>query len=271
MKAHSFTNYVSNNDATCTADGTKTATCDYGCGATDTIADVGSALGHNVENWTVTKEPTVDEFGEKTGTCTKCGETVTEQIGKLQEELKNEDGTAIEAVDGTPFDPDDEIVATNITGSLGENQKGEVPEGKEVITAENIQIINNGQSKEAGGKVRVTIPVEEDVLKNYEDIELIHIKSDGTSEKIPFEKTDDGIVFETDDLNDFILVGKKKAETPTPTPSGNTDDGANKDDSAKSPTTGYTSHVVFWAILAVISCASFVVFTVYNKKRSHNN
>ena len=36
---HSFTNYVSDGNATCTADGTKTAKCDRGCGATDTIPD----------------------------------------------------------------------------------------------------------------------------------------------------------------------------------------------------------------------------------------
>lgn len=40
---HSFTNYVSNNDATCTQDGTKTAYCDRKCGAADTITDIGSA------------------------------------------------------------------------------------------------------------------------------------------------------------------------------------------------------------------------------------
>jgi len=41
---HSFTNYISNNDATTTADGTKTALCDHGCGAKDTVTDVGSML-----------------------------------------------------------------------------------------------------------------------------------------------------------------------------------------------------------------------------------
>ena len=43
---HSFTNYLSDNNATCTADGTKTAKCDR-CDATDTITDVGSAKGHS--------------------------------------------------------------------------------------------------------------------------------------------------------------------------------------------------------------------------------
>ena len=41
---HSFTNYISNNDATYTEDGTKTAKCDR-CDETDTIVDVGSAFG----------------------------------------------------------------------------------------------------------------------------------------------------------------------------------------------------------------------------------
>ena len=48
--AHSFTNYVSNNNATCTEDGTETADCDNGCGVKDTRTEVGSKLGHNFVN-----------------------------------------------------------------------------------------------------------------------------------------------------------------------------------------------------------------------------
>ena len=48
---HSFTSYVSNNDATCTEDGTETAKCDR-CDVTDTRTDDGSALGHDwAEEW----------------------------------------------------------------------------------------------------------------------------------------------------------------------------------------------------------------------------
>ena len=42
--AHEFTNYVSDNNATYTADGTKTASCDLLCGETDTIIDEGTML-----------------------------------------------------------------------------------------------------------------------------------------------------------------------------------------------------------------------------------
>ncbi len=43
---HSFTNYVSDENATYDADGTKTATCDY-CEETDTVTDKGSKLIRN--------------------------------------------------------------------------------------------------------------------------------------------------------------------------------------------------------------------------------
>ena len=49
---HSFTNYISDNNATCTEDGTETAKCDR-CEVTDTRTDEGSALGHDwAEEWT---------------------------------------------------------------------------------------------------------------------------------------------------------------------------------------------------------------------------
>ncbi|MBR5619358.1 MAG: dockerin type I repeat-containing protein, partial [Clostridia bacterium] len=96
---HSFTNYVSNNDATCTADGTKTAKCDN-CDETDTITDEGTMLAHTVGEWlsdetnhwhvcsacqnkvdeaahsyewVVTKEATEQENGLKEEICSVCG------------------------------------------------------------------------------------------------------------------------------------------------------------------------------------------------------
>ncbi|MBQ2714761.1 MAG: InlB B-repeat-containing protein [Clostridia bacterium] len=46
--SHSYTNYVSDGNATYESDGTKTAQCDYGCGKTNTVTDEGSKLtpGH---------------------------------------------------------------------------------------------------------------------------------------------------------------------------------------------------------------------------------
>lgn len=86
---HSFTNYIYDGNATCTADGTRTAICDS-CGqAKDTVAADGTATGHLWDKGQVTVEPTVDHEGEMTYTCQKCQATKTETLAKLEPEKPN--------------------------------------------------------------------------------------------------------------------------------------------------------------------------------------
>ena len=78
---HSFTNYISDNNATCTQDGTKTAKCDR-CDETDTIKDIDSKLHHSY-----TEQIVSEEYLASSATCTEkatyyysceCGEKGTE-------------------------------------------------------------------------------------------------------------------------------------------------------------------------------------------------
>ena len=50
---HTFANYISNNNATCTADGTETATCEY-CDETHTRVDEGSMHAHTMAYYAAT-------------------------------------------------------------------------------------------------------------------------------------------------------------------------------------------------------------------------
>ena len=98
---HSFTNYIPNGDATCTTDGTKTAKCDK-CGQTDTVIDVGSALGHDI----VTDEAvsaTCTGAGLTEGShCSRCGTVLKAQaeIPALGHDYKN--GTCTRCGDEDP-------------------------------------------------------------------------------------------------------------------------------------------------------------------------
>ena len=75
---HSFTNYVSNNDATCTEDGTKTAVCDRdGCNEKDTVVDTGSKLDHSFTDYKSNGDATCTADGTKTAKCDRCDETDT--------------------------------------------------------------------------------------------------------------------------------------------------------------------------------------------------
>ncbi|MBO5983114.1 MAG: hypothetical protein J6Q06_04560, partial [Clostridia bacterium] len=64
---HSFTNYVSNGDATCTADGTETAKCDN-CEAIDTRIDEDSMLEHDMTTKTCTSPARCRVCGYTDGT-----------------------------------------------------------------------------------------------------------------------------------------------------------------------------------------------------------
>ena len=71
---HCFTTYHSNNDATCTMDGTKTAQCDYeGCTETNTQTDEGSALGHSFTTYISNNNATCTADGTKTAQCDHAG------------------------------------------------------------------------------------------------------------------------------------------------------------------------------------------------------
>ena len=115
---HSFDGqeYVSDNNATCEQDGTKTAKCvrygTGGCTETDTVTDTGSKLGHffEVEDYVSNNDATCEQDGTKTAKCVRYGtggctetDTVTDTDSKLghlfEDYVSNNDATY--AHDGT--------------------------------------------------------------------------------------------------------------------------------------------------------------------------
>ena len=80
---HSFTEYVSDDNAACTQDGTKTAVCDR-CDATDTVTDEGSTHGHDFTEWTVIRKPTETAEGLESRQCLRCGVEETRTIDRVE-------------------------------------------------------------------------------------------------------------------------------------------------------------------------------------------
>ena len=81
--SHSFTNFISDENASCTNDGTMTAKCDS-CDAIKTIVDEGSALGHSFGEWIVIQEPTTLKDGLEERSCVRCEHTEQRSIAKLE-------------------------------------------------------------------------------------------------------------------------------------------------------------------------------------------
>ncbi len=134
---HSFTNYVSNNDATVDADGTKTATCDNeGCFETDTIVDEGSKilaviinLDNGEERIVITKNPgeSIGEISEPT----KLGAIFDGWSQPIPSEMPNESVTITAQWKVILIINDDEVVGVTDYGkTLSEIV---VPEGIKTI------------------------------------------------------------------------------------------------------------------------------------------
>ena len=119
---HSFTNYVSDKNATCEEDGTKTAKCDR-CDATDTITDEGTKLGHSFTNYVSDKNATCEEDGTKTAKCDRCDatDTITDEGTKLGHSFTNyvSDKNATCEKDGTKTAKCDRCDATDTVTDEG--------------------------------------------------------------------------------------------------------------------------------------------------------
>lgn len=78
---HSFIDYFPNGEATCEGDATQEATCEYGCGTTNTQTIVGSRLGHDYKI-TEEVEATCTEDGYILLTCQRedCDATKTQTL-----------------------------------------------------------------------------------------------------------------------------------------------------------------------------------------------
>lgn len=72
---HDFGKYVSDNNATCLEDGTKTAACSR-CGKRKTVVDKGSAKGHCEENVPAFAATCTEEGGMEGVMCSICGEFI---------------------------------------------------------------------------------------------------------------------------------------------------------------------------------------------------
>lgn len=84
--------------------------------------------------------------------------------------------------------------------TLTEELKGTV---EKVFTA---ALVKDGESIQPSGKVKLTIPVDEETIAAMEGKVLMLLREDGTLVEIPYEIVDGEIVFLTEEVGVFLLM-----------------------------------------------------------------
>ncbi len=274
---HNFAVYTSCGDATCTADGTKTAKCSR-CDETDTVADVGSKLDHvdgddndhlcdNGCN-EIVDGGCHDEDADTDHKCDECGNdditphTDTNSDGKCDacecdmstEKIENtESGVKVETVTGggavLPEGAEisvgllskDDVTEQEIE-SINNSIKGEVT----VVAYYDLHLIHNSAYIHPNGKLLVTLPK---VVGNYDSIKVVYIADDGSIEECKTTVNADGTVsFETDHFSKYAIIGiTNPTDTNEPT--------ADPDEATSAP--------VVVIVIACVVAAGLIGFALY--------
>ena len=190
----SFTEYHPNNDATCIADGTKTATCDRGCGATDTVADTGSLNpdAHAFGEW-------VNQENTAYRACELCGYTenkISTDSGDVEINAPEQPGLEF-VVD--PIAPAEEqyILVEQVVNKDNDTER-------EVLKVYDITLEDEkGVHVQPNGTVKVKLPMTGEQEGNYK---VYRVNEDGTLTDMKAYRQGSHMVFETDHFSLYVIV-----------------------------------------------------------------
>ena len=253
---HKFGAWENVKEATCKEGGTQKRVCSK-CKAEETKAT--EALGHDFENPTIVKAATISETGLKEGKCKRCGETTSEVIPcSAQDEAT---GTLFEANEGV-F-----AAGTQLTVEEIKNDNPTFNSAKNIlkdISGEfklyNIAATLGGAETAPNGEVKARFNIPDGYGK---DIALYLIKTDGTSEKVDCEISEDGktLSAKLTALGDYAICKLGGGETST-----DTEDGA----ALEKPEKNNTAVYIIIAVCAAVLIGGIAAVVAQKRKRLDN-
>ena len=133
-------------------------------------------------------------------------------------------------------------------------------EVKKELTDKNVKFVadinvldgNNNVVKISDTKMKIRIALPED-LKGYDKYEVVYIVNDEIKETIPAAVENGYIVFETNHLSQYGIVG------------------TNTGNGTKSPQTGDNSNLALWFAVLLISGGAVIGTTVISRKNKYNS
>ena len=198
------TEIINAKDATCTEPGYVGDVICSDCKAVLVPGTPIGALGHDWSEWTVTVEASYLHDGEKTRSCSRCQETGTEKIDRLEPENTKTDGET-----GLDVGFDDDVLPADTQVVVDREYDGVAFSFLNSVTRKfemfNITLVRDGQPVQPNGKVRVRIPLPEGY--NPKMTRVYYVATDGSGKQLLDSVIEDGyIVFETTHFSDYAIV-----------------------------------------------------------------
>ena len=265
---HDYGEWTQTIAPTCEGKGEEKHTCQRtNCTASET-REV-AALGHSYGEWVETKAATYTEKGEEERKCTVCQKVETRETAVLVKEITGDKTDGLEAVvkpaGDTKLSADISFIVKNVTDTISAEDKAMILEAissKKAANAAlaavlNLQMTKNGVAYQPNGKLLVTVEVPQNVLNDYTDVKLMHVKADGSGEVVEYALNGTKATFEADGLDYYTFVGVAK------TTGGSTAGGENGNKSPLSGDSGMPALVTAVSLSALLGAALLL-----SKKRS---
>lgn len=197
--------------ATCTKEGVKSIHC-ANC---DEIKDRKTLpmIEHTSSDWMTDKAATVDEEGLRHRECSVCKKVLEEQgIARLTKQpsfIDTTNGIKVEYADGSLFDINTKLVVTAMTKDRMDALKEgiqSIANGYSLISLYDINLMSGESAVQPNGNIKISIKLTEE-MKAMKDLKAIFVDKNQKIEIVPHEIDGDHLVFTTDHLSSYGVIG----------------------------------------------------------------
>lgn len=206
--------------ATCTKEGVKSIHCPN-C---DEVKDrtVIPMIEHTMSDWIVDKEATQHEEGLRHRECSVCKEVLEEEsIARLIKQNSFVDSTTgikVGSADESFFDINMKLTITTMTKEKMDTYNERIQniaKGYSLLSLYDISLMDGEKTVQPSGKLTISIPLTE-AMKSMKDLKVIFVDENSNVEIIPHEIVEGNLVFTTDHLSMYGVIGKETKGTTSP-------------------------------------------------------